>query len=219
MERGMIVLIICAFFIVMAGCGFLPSGTPINGTAEETGTAAEPVKKQEQKEPEAAAADIIKQVVEEEQKDVVNETNETNVTTETAAKISGSLALQKDLSLCPHLAASFSCNKYDIRRCDFKMQVGKNGTYPNLMNCRDGRKKGENPDNKYCIVQECRPIEEENIAYAHGGMVAFAEYIYKEEKVEGGIMTHYTLRRCGEDHMEFNSSFDCTVYKSKLTIW
>lgn len=222
MKKSVLVVLISLFLLITAGCGFFSAETSVaemEEGSEEAAAPAEPAAKKEQKEPEAAAEDIIKNVVEAKEKGPEEEVNETNVTVEVEMNISGSLDLQEDLLLCPHLAESFSCNKYDVRRCDFETFVGKNGTYPDLISCRDGRKKGENPGNKYCLIQECGPVEEGNIAYAHGGMAAFAEYIYRVEKVEGGIMTHYTLKRCGETYKEFNSSFDCTVYKSELDIW
>jgi hypothetical protein len=131
--------------------------------------------------------------------------------------ISGNLNLQSDTTQCPHLAQSFDCNKYDIRRCDFKMIVGQNKFYPGIMICRDGYTyRNENPNHKYCFIQECSPIAKDNVVEAYGGPVAYAEYIYAEDTVSGGIMTNYKLTKCGEEKKEFKTSNECKYYNSKL---
>ena len=207
MKKSIMIFLIAAMLVVIVGCGFFPSEPPIEEPEEEIAAPEEPAEQPEQL-PEPEAAEEIEPVVEEE---IAAEPEEKG------PEISGSLDLQENLALCPHLAESFECNKYDIRRCNFNTFVGKNEFYPDLMNCRDGyTQRGENPDNKYCIIQECRPLQEENIAYAYGGPIAYAEYDYSVEQIEGGIMTHYTLLRCGETHKEFDTDFDCTVYKSEL---
>ncbi len=209
-------------FLAVAGCAyFLPTdpADAMGGTSESESTDdSGQVGSESVPDPDAAVDDIISQVVEEKlSPEVVQEniTNETNVTVDLV--FSGSFDLQPDLGLCPHLADSFSCDKYDVRRCDFGEIVGRNDYYPDLINCRDGNtEKGENPQNKYCIIQECQPLDENNIVYAYGGPTIYAEYGYRVEKVANGILTHYTLRRCGEMHKEFDSEFDCTVYKAEL---
>lgn len=218
MKKGMIVLFTSVMLIIIAGCGFLPEKPGIEDAGEPV--LEEPV--QEQAEPEPATDKSVEEVVEEEELVVAVEdiTAETDMT-DGLPEISGSLDLQDNLGLCPHLAESFECNKYDVRRCDFKTFVGQNGYYPDLISCRSGyENKGEDTENKYCLIQECRPLEKENIVYAYGGPVIYAEYDYSVESVEGGIMTHYSLLRCGETYNEFDTSFDCRVYKSELEdIW
>lgn len=215
-------LSVLAVMLLLGGCGFFVPSDPAEDLERESGDsesqAQESAETNSDAEPEDAVEGLIDKVVEQEAaKPVVEEnlTNQTNMTVE--LEQSGSLYLQTDLGLCPHLAESFECDRYDIRRCAFKTFVGKNGFYPDLMNCRDGEtRKGENPQNKYCIIQSCAPLQEDNIAYAYGGTTAYAEYRHSVEKVGGGIMTHYELRRCGEMHKEFDTDFDCTVYKSEL---
>jgi hypothetical protein len=212
MKKVVIVLLMAVLMIIILGCGFLPAKPPVERAGEEVAAPAEPPKQEKAEalsEPETA--EVVEQVVEAVEEEAVEEAAEEGL------KISNSLDLQSDLTLCPNLANSFECDKYDIRRCDFKTFVGDNDFYPDLMNCRKGYDdRDENPDNMYCLIQECRPLEEDNIVYAYGKIIAYAEYAYNVEKVEGGIMTHYGLLRCGEIHKEFESSFDCQVYKSEL---
>jgi len=210
--------------IFSAGCGLLPGEPPIPGTEADVGEAPETTDAEDaasaEEEPEDSVEQLISQVVEEEELLVEEEQNLTNETDETALiEISGSLDLQEDLSFCPHIVDSFSCDRYDVRRCEIKQIVGQNGYFPDLINCRAGepdRNPGEKADNRYCIIQECQPIHEDNIVYAYGGPIIYAEYDYREEKVGGGIMTHYSLLRCGEMFMEFEDKFECTVYKAEL---
>lgn len=213
----------CIFLIAVTGCAFLPGEPPINGTAEPVdGTGQQDqediIQESPEQEPEDIAEQIIEQVAEEEAAPVETEQNLTNETNQTEElEISGSLDLQEDLSLCPHLAPSFECDKYDIRRCEFKTSVGRNNFYPDLINCRDGDPdKGEDAGNKYCIIQACQPLAEDNMVYAYGGPTAYAEYDHTVHKTETGIMTQYDLLRCGEMHEEFETKFDCTVYKAEL---
>jgi len=141
--------------------------------------------------------------------------NETE--TETSMAITGNLELQDDLSKCPHLIGTFECDRYDISRCYFKTFIGKEDFFPDYIYCRDGRiKDGERNDWKYCFIQECRPLKEENIVKAYGGPVTWGEYKYSVEKVGGGIMTYYELISCGEEYDEFETSFDCRTYRSEL---
>jgi hypothetical protein len=218
MKRGVSIILVIIILAFAAGCALMPSEAPSGeeGSAEladEAIPAPEP----------ASAGDLIDQVAQEEVQEVpsyVEEgvVEEANLSTD--LPVSGSLELQNDLERCPHLAASFECDRYDIRRCEFNRFVGRNGFYPNLIDCRDGRAdKGQDPDKKYCLIQGCRPLTSDNIVYAYGGPTAYAEYIYHVENVEGGIMTHYSLNRCGEQYDEFDTSFDCTVYKSRLDMF
>lgn len=220
MKASIAIVLAISSLLLISGCSLLfPQDSPIPPSPEEAATGQVSTQKSQEKssDSDAAASDLIAQMATAEKKnETANVTNITN-TTEAELQISGSLKLQTDATLCPHLNTSFSCDKYDIRRCDFKDFVGVEGYYPDLINCRAGRKdKGENPDYRYCLIQECQPISEENLAYEYGGPTIFAEYEYREEKVAGGIMTYYTLKRCGEQQNTFNSSFDCTVYKSRL---
>jgi hypothetical protein len=216
MKKVLVIIVICLLSVYLAGCGALPSKPPVEeggeeSVAEEVPAADEPMVEEpvveEAPEPEPA----------EEAEQVVEEANETAVTEE--LRISGSLKLQSSRALCPHLADRFSCNKYDVSRCEFTTFVGENDFYPDHIKCRSGYDyRGEDPNHKYCFIQECRPLEEYNVVYAYGGTVAYAEYLYNVEKVEGGIMTHYTLHKCGEEYKEFKTSTDCRVYKSELRI-
>ncbi len=224
MKKSTTIILILSFLFI-TGCKYFPGGSPIPPSPEDAlaiddagdnNTIAEV--NSETESTEVSADDLIKQVVEEETKPVVvNSTNETNTTEITAVTLSESLNLQDTLSLCPHLNVSFECNRYDIRRCEFKQIVGNNNYYPDLINCRAGKSsRGENPDNRYCLIQECQPIKKDNIVYSYGGPTIWAEYDYHEQKSVEGVMTYYSLKRCGEMQMQFNSSFDCTVYKSEL---
>jgi hypothetical protein len=143
--------------------------------------------------------------------------NDTNVTSVKELMISGNLNLQDNLDMCPHLVRSFDCDRYDIRSCKFKNIVGQDDFYPDIMACRDGYSyRNENINHKYCFVQECRALEKGNVVYAYGGSVAYAEYIYHVDNVPGGIMTHYTLAKCGEEMQEFDTSNGCKSYKTQL---
>ncbi|MBU2561232.1 MAG: hypothetical protein KKD17_02960 [Nanoarchaeota archaeon] len=221
MKKALMILLLVAL-LTLAGCGFLPSKPPIAGSGEDNGAAEAPAAKEQAKappEPEAAAEEIIEQVAKEEKKYVSVEPEPANDTNETEAPlmISGSLKLQANPDLCPHLARAFECNKYDLARCGFKTLVGQNDFYPDYLSCRSGYDyRGEDPNHKYCFIQECRPLDKDNIVYAYGGTVAYVEYFYRVEKVEGGIMTSYTLHKCGEEHKEFPTSSGCRVYKSEL---
>ncbi|MBW2971484.1 hypothetical protein KY359_00465 [Candidatus Woesearchaeota archaeon] len=220
MKKGWVSVCIALLLLVVAGCGFLPSKPPIEGAGED----AEPAAADSQpataapKAPEAAADDIIEQVAQEKkyvpvEPEIVNETNET----EEELRISGSLRLQSNPELCPHLIRKFECDKYDLARCDSKTLVGQNDFYPDIISCWSGYDyRGEDPNHKYCFIQECRPLDKDSVVYAYGGTVAYAEYLYEVEKVEGGINTKYTLHECGEEFKEFPTSFDCRVYKSDI---
>jgi hypothetical protein len=214
MKKGLMILLIAVMLLAVVGCGFLPAKPGIEDAEEPV--PEEPV--QEQAEPEPAEEEVTEQApVEEAGIDVVQDITEEANMTEEKPEISGNLDLQDNLELCPHLAERFECNKYDLRRCDFETFVGKNDYYPDLLSCRSGYDyRGENPDHKYCLIQECRPLEKQNIVYAYGGPTAYAEYIYSVKNVEGGILTHYVLHKCGEEYNEFKTSFDCKVYKSEL---
>jgi predicted small lipoprotein YifL len=234
MKKSVTIIAAILILSVLAGCGYLPGGSPIPPPPEEAlqepaveeqeqQVAAEPeLPEQPEAEPEELAAqEVIKTLAQEEMTEPeINETNQTNATNVTL-EVSGSLDLQEELSLCPHLAESFSCDRYDVRRCNIGQIVGANEYYPELMNCRAGRaEKGEEPENRYCLIQECVPLHNKSVVYAYGGPILYAEYAYSEEKVPGGIMTHYTLLRCGEDHAEFNTSLKCISYKSELdNLW
>ncbi|MBN1543971.1 hypothetical protein JW898_00750 [Candidatus Woesearchaeota archaeon] len=223
MKTGAIIFLL-AVSVIIAGCGFLPSEPPMSA-AEGEGETAEAAPQQQTKapqQPEAAAEDIIEQVAKEEKKytpaepETLNESNATNET-EAPLMISGSLKLQGNQDLCPHLLRTFECDKYELGRCSFKTLVGRNGFYPDYLSCRSGYDyKGEDLNHKYCFIQECRPLEKDNIVYAYGGTVAYAEYLYRVEKVEGGIMTYYTLHKCGEERKEFSTSSGCREYKSEI---
>ncbi|MFC1741721.1 hypothetical protein ACFL3V_04260 [Nanoarchaeota archaeon] len=209
MRKGLLILSVVIILLVIVGCKGMPPG-PEDAVSAEDSTAdiTEPAEEQTVDDQEVA--------VEEKKKDVPAE-DTTAETDEAELKISGNLGLQKSLELCPHLAGSFDCDKYDLRRCDFKMTVGKNEFYPDLLHCRSGYDyRGENPAHKYCFIQECRPLEKENIVYGYGGTVVYAEYIYSVDTVDGGIMTHYTLDKCGEELKEFPTSYECRLYKSEL---
>ncbi|NQU79428.1 hypothetical protein HQ545_06695 [Candidatus Woesearchaeota archaeon] len=210
MKHKLICILIIIILLFIAGCGMIPKDPEaFNDSSDESNDTIV--------EPEVTADDIIEQIaVKEKQKPVEN--NITNITINVSA-VSGSLDLQQDIELCPHLARSFSCNRYDVRHCDINTIVGRDQFWPDLINCRTGRLDGEDPDNRYCLVQECQPLHNDSIVDAYGGPTIFAEYEYREEKVGGGIMTHYTLKECGEVFMEFKSKFDCVVFKSNFDGW
>jgi len=89
-------------------------------------------------------------------------------------------------SLCPHLAASFQCDKYDIRRCSFKTIVGQNDFYPDIMSCRNGYTyMKEDPEDKYCVVQECRPLEKNGIVEAYGARSCMLSMITPSTRLKG----------------------------------
>jgi hypothetical protein len=139
-------------------------------------------------------------------------TNQTNTST---IRTSGSLSLQSDTLLCPHLATTFSCDSYDIRRCDFAKIMVTDGFYPEIINCKDGSaKKGEDPAKKYCLIQDCEPLTEGNIVYAVGGKTAYAEYTYTKESTATGILLTYDLKRCGEMEKEFADKNKCQYYRT-----
>lgn len=220
MKRGLSVILVLILLAFAAGCALMPAESPV-GVNDSAGVVGEGAVAEGQ---ETAAGDVMGQAVQEEQvpEEVVGAEENASETSNLTAElpVSGSLELQNDLERCPHLADSFSCDKYDIRRCEFKRFVGRNGFYPDLIDCRDGRvDKGQNPGKKYCLIQGCRPLTSDNIVYAYGGPTAYAEYIYSVENVAGGIMTHYALDRCGEQYGEFDTSFDCNVYKSRLDMF
>lgn len=216
MKKSLIIILLACCFLIL-GCTYFT----VEDMLDETETSQDGADESLPPEPENAVDEVIDQVVKEnigeEIVGVPELLNESNVTEEIL--ISGDLQLQDDLGLCPHLARSFECDRYDIRRCDFKTFVGANDFYPDFISCKDGRKPGENPDHKYCLIQECRPMQRDNIVFAYGGHSIYAEYVYSVENVGGGIITHYTLHRCGEKYVEFETSFDCTVYKSELEIF
>ena len=222
MKRSVMFLLLAIMFTTIIGCGFFPEQPSTEGAEEP---APDEIGEQEQAGPEPSKEEAVEKAVEEAKAVVAvdNVTAEQNITgiAGDVIETSGSLDLQDDVGLCPHLAEQFECNRYDVRRCDFKKVVGKNDYYPDLISCRSGYEhKGEDAANKYCLIQECRPLEKENIVYAYGGPVIYAEYDYSVESVEGGIMTHYSLLRCGEAYEEFETNFDCTVYKSKIeNVW
>ena len=139
------------------------------------------------------------------------------VETVNKTKVSGSLELQSDLDLCPHLVQEFICDKYDLRDCKFKQIMGEDEFYPDNLFCRDGLslKKGVS-GNKYCIVQECRGITEGGIVSSFGGVMAYVEYNYDEETVKDGIMTRYKLLRCGEIQKSFIERTDCNHYFAEV---
>jgi hypothetical protein len=222
-----VAIIVLAIILLAAGCKTFFPPSPEEATAAETGQADEAEDETgdtssrqptTQQTAEEAAEAVISQVAEEKKEYLEIEAsaaNDTNTTPEPEPAISGSLKLQESRELCPHLARKFDCDKYDLARCDFRTLAAQNKFYPDMISCRSGYDyKGENPNHKYCFIQECRPIEKDNIVKAYGGIVAYAEYIYSVDKAEGGIMTHYTLDKCGEEKKEFRTSYDCRVYKS-----
>lgn len=221
------ILIVLIFLVLASASGCSPAPADVNESEEDAGEMSD-VSGSPDEAAEAGGTDadqVIEQAIQEEAE--IQETEEElsgNMTADANAtqeySISGSLELQTDLERCPHLAQSFSCDRYDIRRCEFKRFTGRNGFYPDLIDCRDGRaEKGQDPEKKYCLIQECSPLTEENIVQAYGGPTAYAEYDYRVEKIEGGIMTHYSLLRCGETYKQFDNEFDCTVYKSRLDMF
>jgi len=202
-------------FIFLIGCGMAPK-SPDTGDETETQTEADQENENDDTSAQTPAVVPVPEApaIQESQEPVVPVVNE-NITL--PLKASGNLNLQDSPSLCPHIAPRFDCNRYDVRSCPVKKIVGQNDFLPGIMSCRSGYEhRGENPNHKYCFIQECRPIEKENIVEAYGGPVAYVEYIYSVEKVEGGIMTHYTLNKCGEEEKEFKTSFDCNNYMTEL---
>jgi hypothetical protein len=215
MKNVAIIAILLAILVVV-GCAFLPAKPPVEELQGETETISETPAQQAPAAP-APAAEQQPAQAESSYTPVVSEpANETNATAP-ALQISGSLVLQDNTQLCPHLVRKFDCDRYDLARCEFKTLVGQNDFFPDYLHCREGYTyRGEDPNHKYCFIQECRPIEKENIVEAYGGPVAYAEYIYSVDKTETGIMTHYTLDKCGEERKEFPTSYDCRIYKSEL---
>jgi len=211
MKKLYILSCILLLIIVLAGCALLPAkplevAEDVEGSgSQELVTVPEP-ELVEVQEPVLEPVPVSEDIAE-----------EANVTAD--LKISGSLKLQSSKTLCPHLLERFECDKYELARCDFRTLVSKNDFFPDYLHCRNGYDyRGENPNHKYCFIQECRPLDENNIVYAYGGTVAYADYLYKVDKVEGGIMTTYTLYKCGEEFKEFKTSFDCKTYKSELRV-
>jgi hypothetical protein len=221
MKNVAIIFLIGALMILSIGCFMIPP-KPSEALAPEGWEKAAPAPQPATQAPKtpAAAEDVIEQVAKAETKYTPAEPEPVNTTNETATpelKISDSLKLQSSTDLCPHLAEKFDCNRYDIRSCKFKTLVGQNDFYPDLMSCRSGYEyRKEDPRHKYCYIQECRPLEKNNIVEAYGGPVMYAEYIYSEEQTAAGIMTHYTLLKCGEVWQESKTSADCKFYLSKL---
>jgi hypothetical protein len=220
MRKAVIVFLICSLIILSAGCALLPQ-KPAEALPGEDTTSTQPTPQSPQASPatqESVVDDVIEQVVATKyvpaEPEPVNVSNETE---EVVLKTSGSLKLQSNLAMCPHLVQRFDCNRYDIRSCKFKTLVGQNDFYPDIISCRDGYEyRKEDPRHKYCYIQECRPLEENNIVDGYGGPVIYAEYIYSEEKTATGIMTHYALFSCGETWQESKTSADCRFYLSKL---
>jgi hypothetical protein len=218
MKKVAIITILLAM-LILVGCGFLPSKPPVEELQGETETIVEtPAQPAAEPAPATPPAPAVEPAPVESKytpavSEIVNATNETTP----ALQISGSLDLQDNPQLCPHLVRKFDCDKYDLARCGFKTLVGQNDFFPDYLHCRDGYvNRGENPNHKYCFIQECRPIEKKNIVEAYGGPVAYAEYIYSVDKTDTGVMTHYVLDNCGEEHKEFPTSYDCRIYKSSL---
>lgn len=146
---------------------------------------------------------------------VVNLTE--NITEDIQPNISGTLDLQADLDLCPHLKREFDCNRYDVRWCETERIAGKEGFLPEYMNCRDGEtSKGEKKDHKYCLLMDCGPVAEENIVTQYGEYVAYAEYAYTFRQQGNTIITHYRLTRCGEEEKGFPNVNECRYYGSKI---
>jgi hypothetical protein len=219
MKKVAITIILLA--LLLAGCGLLPKEPPVEELQGETNTIVETPAAPETQQPAPAdatppAAEVAPPVESKytpAEPVIINETNETAP----ALQISGSINLQSNPQLCPHLVRKFDCDKYDLARCGFKTLVGQNDFFPDYLHCREGYvNRGEDPRHKYCFVQECRALEKDNIVHAYGGPVAFAEYLYEVEKTATGVMTHYTLLKCGEEHKEFPTSYDCRIYKSEL---
>ena len=217
MKKSLIIIFLVSVLFTL-GCTYFTAEDMLDETnASDT----DGVNESTSLEKEDGVADLIDEVVDEENGDEIVDIPEllNNSNTTELVAISGDLNLQNDLELCPHLTKRFDCNRYDIRRCDFKTFVGANDFYPDLISCRDGRKSGENSDHKYCLIQSCRPMQKDNIVYAYGGQSIYAEYAYVVENVGDSIMTHYTLEKCGEEHAEFETHFDCVVYKSELEMF
>jgi len=222
-----ILFVLISIFLLVGGCSLLPAkpGSTLPGetTTEPTSQPSEPVAATQTTEPGENPAEEVKEAAPEivpEKKyaaSVPEAPNDTIVTPVKEDIISGNLNLQGNLDICPHLVRSFDCDRYDIRSCKFKNIVGQDDFFPDLMACRSGYSyRNEDPNHKYCFVQECRTLEKGNVVYAYGGPVAYAEYIYQVESVPGGIMTHYTLTKCGEERQEFDTSNGCKSYKSQL---
>jgi hypothetical protein len=221
MNKSTIITILVAISL-LAGCALLPAkpaeviggGTTENVQPAATQTAPAP---QPAPQPTEPAQSAEAQAPEPKYTPAVPEAKNDTPVAEPKLTISGSLKLQTDTTLCPHLVKMFECNKYDIRSCPFKTIVGKNDFYPEQMICRSGYSyKKENPDHKYCFIQECRTLEKGNVVYAYGGPVVYAEYAYSVQQVSGGIMTKYALASCGEESKEFKTSMECKSYMHEM---
>ena len=213
-EAIILILVSSLLMLIMAGCGSLglPEKAPETKASDSAAKPAAPAA------PAPAAATAEAQAGQEAEVNVtVNETEQPEV----ELKITGNTRLQTDLSLCPHLQQKFDCDRYDVRGCRFKQRVGDNGFFPDYMICSSGdiKAKGpaaaDKPDRRFCFIQECAPIVEGNLAESYGGLVAYAEYNYRKETTDTGIMTYYDLRRCGEMKKEFNTKEECRVYYSE----
>jgi hypothetical protein len=218
LNTSLIVLIasIMLIMILLAGCKILPA-SPASEPALAAPEAQETQIRQTTEQPIPQTGEQTAAQPSEGVAIVSNSSSESNttVTETTELKISGSLKLQNDLSLCQHLSKEFTCDRYDPRGCDFTKLMSDNEYYPSVLNCRDGlTSKKENPAYKYCLLQECKPLTEGNIVYSYGGPTEFAEYAYTKEKTETGIIFNYVLKRCGEQQKEFADINKCKYYRT-----
>jgi hypothetical protein len=203
------ILAVISSFFILSGCSvLLPPAPMVEQQGDVQTVSDQPAQSaQPQPAPQPAPAEATAATPE-------TASAETRNITEPELNTSGSLKLQDNLELCPHLALTISCDKYDLRGCDLR-SMGSNAFNPDVLNCRDGQaSKREDTQHKFCLIQDCEPLTKDSIVYGYGGSTAYAEYSYVKESVSGGIMLHYTLLRCGEQKMEFADINKCRYYRT-----
>ncbi|MFC1723418.1 hypothetical protein ACFL0V_04735 [Nanoarchaeota archaeon] len=202
MKRVIQILILVGVLLLIVGCLPPKPGDDAEEVVEAPVESAKPA-------PKPALPEPVVEVVAE---------NITENVTIIEPEISGSTKLQNDLGLCPYLAREFDCDRYDVRGCKPKQNlgvvVGEKGFFPDYVHCRTNN-PGERHDSRFCFIQECSPLAESGIVKGYGGMVAYAEYDYTLEKTGTGIMTNYKLLKCGLLEMEFDDQFECQTYYSE----
>lgn len=145
----------------------------------------------------------------EESEDNAEESVEEDVEEESfEAKTSGSLNIQSDLDLCPHLKRKFDCDKYALKLCDLD-NLGFAQFLPQQIKCRTSSVSG----NEVCLLKECRPITDKGgIVKGYGGVFARGEYSFVKTSVDSQVWHDYSLERCGEMKKEFETEQDCIVW-------
>jgi hypothetical protein len=124
------------------------------------------------------------------------------------AEVSGSLSLQSDLELCPHLKRKFSCSQYALKLCD-REQFGFAQFVPDGVTCSASTAS----TNEICLLRKCGPISDEgNIVIGYGGVFARAEYSHVKRIDQGNVYHDYKLLSCGEMKKEFSTESQCVYW-------